>query len=100
MHVYSPACVAVTESIVNCFVRLPVSLTVTSCSVESKGSLLNIQVISKGASPFITEQVNDVASPAFKGSSPKENVPICGATEKKEKITYRLEFRVQCDYVM
>lgn len=75
-HVYSPACLAFTKSIVNCFVLFPVSVTITPRSGEGKGSLLKIHVISKGESPFMTEQVRDVASPAFSGSSPKEMLPI------------------------
>lgn len=46
------------------------------------GSLLNIHSISNGKSPFDTLHTIDAASPAFKGSSPNEKVPICGATEK------------------
>lgn len=53
------------------------------------GSLLNIHSISNGESPFVTIHDNDAVSPAFKGSSPKEKVPICGATEKIVKICMR-----------
>lgn len=76
IHVYSPACLALTGSIVNCFVRLPVSLITMSYCVESTGSLLNIHVISNGESPFVIKHVKDAVSPAFKGSSPKVKDPI------------------------
>lgn len=46
------------------------------------GEPLNAQVMSIGKSPFRIEQVAEIASPEFTGSSPNVNGKICGATEK------------------
>lgn len=46
------------------------------------GEPSNAQVMSIGKSPFRIEQVAEIASPEFTGSSPNVNGKICGATEK------------------
>jgi len=51
--------------------------------VESTISLLNVQDMSKGASPFVARQVNCTASPGLKGTSPKVKGTINGGTEGK-----------------
>lgn len=42
----------------------------------------NAQLMSIGKSPFRIEQVAEIASPEFTGSSPNVNGKICGATGK------------------
>lgn len=49
---------------------------------ESIGTPLNAHDMSIGMSPFRIEQVAEIASPEFTGSSPNENGNICGETEK------------------
>lgn len=72
-QLYSPAWPALTDSMDNCLDLFPDFKTVTSSLSGLIAVPLNIQTISKGRSPFMTVQVNDVISPAFAGSSPKEN---------------------------
>lgn len=72
-QVYSPACRADTESIDNCFDRLPDFEIVMSSRSLDIAVPLNIHTISRGRSPFITAQDSDAISPAFAGSSPKVN---------------------------
>lgn len=82
-HVYSPACWAPTESITNCFVRFPISDIAKSCRLESISIPSNIKLISSGESPLVTAHCTEAKSPAFRGSSPKENIPNCGATMER-----------------
>ena len=83
MQVYSPAWLAFTDSIDNCLERFPDFEIIMSSRLESTGSPLNIQTISRGMSPFIAAHETDGISPALAGSSPNEKWAICGATENE-----------------
>lgn len=79
-QVYSPACLAATDSMVNCFTRFPESDTITSIRSWFIGRPSNVQVISRGESPLVTTHCTETKSPALTGSSPKDIGAICGAT--------------------
>lgn len=53
-QVYSPACLALTDSIANCLVRLPESVITISCSSAAIGWLLNMNSMFMGKSPLTT----------------------------------------------
>lgn len=80
VQVYSPACLAATASIDRTLRRLPFVIENWSVLSADIGSPLNAQVMSIGKSPLRMEQVAEIASPEFTGSSPNVNGKICGAT--------------------
>lgn len=82
-QVYSPACLADTDSIVNCLTRFPELVIIISSLPGLSKRFSNIQFIFRGKSPLDTVHWTDTVSPAFAGSSPKENNAICGATMGK-----------------
>ena len=85
-QVYSPACLAATDSMVSCLTRFPELDTITSIRSDLIGWLSKVQVISRGESPFVTTHCTETRSPAFTGSSPKEIGAICGETGKTSKL--------------
>jgi len=80
VQVYSPACLAATASIDRTLRRLPFVIENWSALSADIGSPLNAQAMSIGKSPLRMEQVAEIASPEFTGSSPNVNGKICGAT--------------------
>ena len=80
VQVYSPACLAATASIANTLSRLLFVIVYWSLLSESIDTPLNAQDMSIGKSPLRIEQVAEIASPEFTGSSPNVNGKICGAT--------------------
>ena len=79
-HVYSPACLAATDSMLSALICLLILVIVKSGSLKPIALPLNFHTISTGKSPFIIEQVAETMSPEFAGPSLIENGPICGAT--------------------
>ena len=80
VQVYSPACLAATASIDRTLRRLLFVIENWSVLSTDIGSPLNAQAMSIGKSPLRMEQVAEIASPEFIGSSPNVNGNICGAT--------------------
>ena len=81
MHLYLPACLAATLSMLKKLTLLLVMI-LTSCLLESTGVSSNVHVKLTGKSPFTIVQETDSISPELSGSSPKENWRICGATAR------------------
>lgn len=82
-HLYLPACLAATLSMLKKLTRLLVMIFM-SVSFNDIGSSLNVQVKFTGKSPLIIVQDMDNISPECRGSSPKENCRTCGITLKKK----------------
>lgn len=86
-QVYSPACLAATDSMVSCLTRFPELDTITSIRSGLIGWLSKVQVISRGESPLVTTHCTETRSPAFTGSSPNEIGAICGETARERRAT-------------
>lgn len=84
-QVYSPACLAATDSMVSCLTRFPELDTITSIRSDLIGWLSKVQVISRGESPLVTTHWTETRSPAFTGSSPNEIGAICGETASNQQ---------------
>lgn len=80
-QVYSPACLAATDSTVRTlFFLFVLAMTTSDPWRPSIGVPLKAQDISRGLSPLVTEHVTEISSPQLAGSSPNANGSICGAT--------------------
>lgn len=79
-QVYSPACLAATDSMLRALMCLLTRATVTSGFLPTFSSL-NSQTSVIGKSPFTIVQVAETVSPQFAGPSLIENELICGATK-------------------
>ena len=84
-QVYSPACLAATDSMVSCLTRFPELDTITSIRSDLIGWLSKVQAISRGESPLVTTHCTETRSPAFTGSSPNEIGAICGETASNQQ---------------
>lgn len=79
MHLYLPACLAATLSMLKKLTLLFVMI-LTSGLLGSIATSSNVHVNFTGKSPLTIVQETDSISPELRGSSPKENWRICGAT--------------------
>lgn len=79
MHLYLPACLAATLSMLK-KLNLLLIMILMSGLLESIGLSSNVHVKFTGKSPLMIVQEIDSISPELSGSSPKENWRICGAT--------------------
>lgn len=79
MHLYLPACLAATLSMLKRLTVLSITI-LTSGVLESIGVSSNVHVNFTGRSPLMIAQVTDSISPELRGPSPKVNWRICGAT--------------------
>lgn len=93
-QVYSPACTALTESMLKVLIRLfNLDISIPRL-LSSKLLLLRDQDILMGRSPLMTEHWTATKSPALDVSSPNENGKIWGGTSKRERT--RMSLRVLC----
>lgn len=79
-HVYSPACLAVTDSMLRALMCLFIFVIVISGSSGLIVRPLNLQVIFTGKSPFVIEHVAETMSPQFAGPSLIVKGDMCGTT--------------------
>lgn len=79
MQVYSPACSALTASILKELIFGLMRITVIPFTF-SIAFFRNSQLILTGKAPLVTTHWMDVRSPSFMASSPKSNGKICGGT--------------------
>lgn len=79
IQVYSPACSALTDSILIVLMRL-FTFPVDIPCIELTDFPLNNHDIVIGKSPFVTAQLVVAMSPELTISSPKSKCKICGAT--------------------
>ena len=79
-HVYSPACLAATDSMLRMLFFRVVARTLISERSRLIGSPFRAHVISIGKSPLRMAHTTEIDSPQFAGSSVITNGAICGAT--------------------
>lgn len=79
-HVYSPACLAATDSMLRMLFFRVVARILMSERSGRIGSPFNAHVISIGKSPLRMAHTTEMESPQFAGSSAIVNCAICGAT--------------------
>lgn len=79
-HVYSPACLAATDSMLRMLFFFVVATTLISERSRPIGSPFNAHEISIGKSPLRMAHTTEIESPQLAGSSVITNGAICGAT--------------------